>query len=354
MTARWVLAACVAAMVSVPAATQMGGSQWLNAKPGKAVDYVPASALAPELLKRIGKDDGSAVKRVVIPYFQVQFVTGSKKSSNREWASLSQSYALEGLSTADMQAIADDLYDRFAATLTSQGFTVVPLDDAKAASPNLVKLLAKAQPAPFTGKTSDGTYSTITTAKGLPIYFHISDPERGSMASFGSRAYWDQPAAAKELGAALVGVRIAVNFVEQSSSDKRGLLGIRSSTARVKSQVTMTVEPVSTHLWIAGPTRQASIIGQPVEPTRYYLTSPLVVPSDAVVSVEDATTAKQRGGDRAAMIVGALLGGFEKSSTKAFVVTVDPARFRTDVGGAMAQVDVAMANQAAASISAAR
>ena len=350
MTSRVWIGAVAALCVGLPAAAQMGGSQWMNAKPGKAIDYAAGAPLPADLLKRIGKDDASGTKRVVIPFFQVQFVTGSKKSSNRQWASLSQSYALAGLSQADMQGIADDLYDKFAATLTAQGFTIVPIEEAKAASPNLVKLLSKAQPAPFDGKTSDGTTSTFETAKGLPIYFQISDPERGSMANIGSRAYWDQPAAAKELNAALVGVRIAVNFVEQASSDKRGLLGIRSSTARVKSQVTMTVEPISTHVWIAGPTRQASIIGQPVEPTRYILTSPVVAPDDAVLSVEDATTSGQRTKDKINMIGGALLGGFSKSSTKSYVVTVDPARFRTDVGGAMAAVDVALANQAAASI----
>lgn len=351
-TLAWIAAASVG--LAPPAAAQMGGSQWANAKPGKAIDYAAGAPLAPDLLRRIGKDDASGVKRVVIPFFQVQFITDSKKSSNRQWASLSQSYALAGLSPGDMQAIADDLYDRFVATLAESGITVVALDEARAASPNLVKLLAKAQAAPFEGKTGDGTASTFVTPKGLPIYFHISDPERGSMANIGSRAYWDQPAAAKELNAALVGVRIAVNFVEQQSSDKRGLLGIRSSTAKVQSQVTMSVEPISTHVWIAGPTRQASIVGQPVEPTRYILTSPVVVPSDSVLSVEDATTAGQKRGDKIAMIGGALLGGFRKSSTKSYVVTVDPARFRTDVGGAMASVDVALANQAAASIGAAK
>jgi hypothetical protein len=82
------------------------------------------------------------------------------------------------------------------------------------------------------------------------------------------------------------------------------------------------------------------------------------VPSDSVLSVEDATTAGQKRADMAANVVGALGGlfggGFQKSSTKAFVVTVDPARFRTDVGGAMASVDVALAQQAVASINAAR
>lgn len=339
--------------LAAPAAAQMGGSQWVNAKPGKAIGYAPGAPLPGDLLKRIGRDDASGARRIVIPFFQVQFVTGSKKSSNRSWASLSQSYALAGLSGADMQAMADDLYATFVRTLTAQGFTVLPLDDAKAASPNLAKLLATAQPAPFAGRTSDGTTSTIATANGLPIYFHVSDPERGSLANIGSRAYWDQPAAAKELNAALVGARIAVNFVEQSSSDKRGMFGIRSSTAKVESAVTMTVEPISTHVWIAGPTRQASMVGQPVEPTRYYLTSPLVLPSDAVLSVEDATTLAQKRGDAVATVAGAIFGNFSRNSTKSYVVTVDPARFRTDVGGAMASVGVAMANQAAASINAA-
>ncbi|MGJ3628517.1 hypothetical protein AB5I41_19130 [Sphingomonas sp. MMS24-JH45] len=278
------IAVGVAACLS-PASAQMGGSQWVNAKPGNPVPYSAGTPVPPKLLKRIGKDDGSRVQRVVIPFFQVQFVTGSKKSSNREWASLSQSYTLDGLPVGGaVQAIADDLYATFVTTLKARGVSVIQIDQAKAASPNLAKLLSKAQPAPFDGKTGDGATSTFVTAKRLPLYFHISDPERGSMANIGSRAYWDQPAAAKELGAALVGVRIAVNFVEQKSSDKRGLLGIRSSKAKVDSQVTMTVEPISTHLWIAGPTRQAGIVGQPVEPTRYILTSPLTTSGDSVLS----------------------------------------------------------------------
>ena len=350
MTGKWMIFAAASLAIGGPAAAQMGGSQWVNAKPGKAVDYTAGTPLPEGMLKRIGKDDASGVKKVVIPYFQVQFVTGSEVSSNRSWASLSQNYTLEGLSPAVMQAITDDLYDKFVASLGAKGLAVMPIDKARAASPNLVKLLSKAQPAPFTGKTSDGTYSTILTARGLPIYFHISDPQRGSMANIGSRAYWDQPAAAKELDAALLGVRIAVNFVEQQSSDKRGLLGMRSSTAKVQSQVMMTIEPISTHIWIAGPTRQASIIGQPVEPTRYYLASPLVVPSEAVTSVRDTTTAGQKRGDAAGMVVGALLGNFQKNSTKSFVVTVDPDRFRSDIGGAMSLVDTALADQAAASI----
>ncbi len=331
----------------------MGGSQWVNAKPGEPVAYIAGAPLPAGLLKRIGRDDASQVRKVVIPYFQVQFVTESKKSSNRAWASLSQSYALQGLSPADMQAIADSLYDDFVGTLAARGVTVIPLDAAKAASPNLAKLLAKAQPAPFEGKTGDGTTSTFVTPKGLPIYFHISDPERGSMANIGSRAYWDQPAAAKELGAALLGVRIAVNFVEQKSSDKRGLLGIRSSTAKVQSQVTMSVEPISTHLWIAGPTRQAGIVGQPVEPTRYILASPVVVPGDSVLSVDDTTTRGQKRSDAIGNIAGALFGG-GGNKTRSYVVTVDPARFRADVGGAMRAVDTALAAQAIASIDAAK
>jgi len=352
MTKMMIAAAMAAATAAVPATAQF--AQWATAKPGKPVAFVAGQALPPELLKRNKKDDLSGTSRVVIPYFQVQFVTASKKSSNRTWASLSQSYALEGLSQGQMQAITDALYDKFAAALTAQGLSVVGLEEARAQSPNLAKLLTATQPAPFTGKTSDGTVSTIMTAKGLPIYFHIGDPERGSMANIGSRAYWDQPAAAKELNAALVGVRLAVNFVEQASSDKRGLLGIRSSTAKVQSNVSLTIEPLSTHVWIQGPKKQASIIGQPVEPVRYYLTSPLIVPDGAVTDVSDATTAGQKRSDTVSTAFSALLGQWQKNSNKAFVVTVDPAIFREQVGGAMESVDTAMAGLVMSDLTTAR
>ncbi|WP_394653904.1 hypothetical protein [uncultured Sphingomonas sp.] len=351
------LAIAIAVTAAVPAAAQfsLGGASWGNAKPGKPVEFPSGTSLSLDQLKRIGKDDASRTTRVVVPYFQVQFVTSSKKSSNRTWASLSQSYELAGLSQADMQAMTDELYAKFVDDLRAKGLSVMTIDEARAASPSFAKLLAAAKPSPWAGKTGDGTTSTIVAPTGMSVYFHGEDPERDAFSgAISDRSYWNQPAAAKELNAALVGARVSVSFVEQKNNDARGLFGFRSSTAKLESAVGLTIEPITTHVWVAGPTRQASIVGQPVAPARYYLSSPLILPAAAIADVSDVTTRGQKRSDVVNSVIGTLLGGGMKQRTKSYTVTVEPQAFRRDVGQAMAAVDTTLAAQAATSIAADR
>jgi hypothetical protein len=305
--------------------------------PGAAQAYSPTALASPALFKRIRKDDLHGSRKIVAPFFQVEFVTGSKASSVRGAASVSQTYSLTGLSPLDMQAITDALYDRFVADLTAQGFTVIPLDQAKAASPSLTKLLSSAKSAPYTDKVADGGTASFFTPHGMPIYFHQGDPELGGMANVGSRAHWDQPAAAKELDATLIGARFAVTFVEQTTHDK-AILGFRGSNARVNSNVDLSIDAVSTHMWVTAPKNQARLVGQPVEPVRFVLASPLILPDDPIVSAAESTTASQKRGDAAGLAVGMLLGGGYNAKTKAYTVTVDPVKYRAGVGDALAGV----------------
>ncbi len=334
-------AAGFAALSTVLLCSSTAHAQWSGMggvpKPGQAQAYSPLVAASPSAFKRIRNDDLHGSHKLVVPFFQVEFVTGSKASSVRGAASVSQSYNLNGLSPLDMQAITNTLYDKFIADLTAQGFTVMPLDQAKAASPNLTKLLSTAKPAPYFDKVADGGTASFFTPHGMPIYFHQSDPELGSFANVGSRAHWDQPAAAKELDATLIGARFTVTFVEQSTND-RAILGLRGSTARVNSNVDLSIDAVSTHMWVTSPKNQAKLIGQPVEPVRFYLAAPLVLSDDPIVSAVDSTTSAQKRGDAAGAAVGMLLGGGYNAKTKAYTVTVDPAKYRAQVGDALAGV----------------
>ena len=329
----------LALLAASPAHAQWNGAMGGTPTPGPAQAYSPAALASPTLLKRIRNDDLHGYRKVVVPFFQVEFTTGSKASSARAGASVSQSYEMEAITAADMQAITDAVYDRFIADLTAKGLTVIPLEQARAASPNLAKLLAAAKPAPFVSKTEGGGASTFYTPRGAAIYFHQGDPELGGMSNVGSRASWDQPAAAKDLDAAVIGARFAVTFVEQTP-DNRKFLGMRGSTARVNSQVDLSIDAVSTHLWAITAKNQAKIIGQPVEPVRFYPDAPLVLDDDAILSVVDSTSAGTKRSDAMATGVSMLLGGGHNYKTKAYTVTVEPVKYRAEVTQAMSAVGV--------------
>jgi hypothetical protein len=322
-----------------PAHAQWNGTMGGVPNPAAAQAFSPAALASPTLLKRIRQDDLHGYRKVVVPFFQVEFTTGSKASSARAGASVSQSYALQGLSAEDMQAITDAVYDRFIADLQAKGFTVIPLEEARAASPNLAKLLAAAKPAPYVSRTEGGGASTFYTPHGAAIYFHQGDPELGSMSNVGSRAHWDQPAAAKELDAAVIGARFAVTFVEQTP-DNRKFLGMRGSTARVNSQVELSINAVSTHLWAITPKNQPRIVGQPVEPVRFYLAAPLVLSDAPILSVVDTTSAGAKRADALGTGISMLMGGPHNYKTRAYTVTIDPVKYRAEVTEAVSAVGV--------------
>ena len=335
--------AAVLALTSGVAHAQWGGVYSGPPKAGPARPYSAATLAAPELLKRIRRDDLHGFRKVVIPFFQVEFDTASRAESNRAYASVSSAYDLRGLSRADMQEMTEALYARFVSDLQAQGFEVIGLAEARAKSPSLNKLFDTAQPTPYERKTNGGSVSTFVTPASVPIYFHQGDPELGGMSGFGSRAHWNQPAAAKELGAALIGARFAVGFVDQHAND-RAFLGLRSSTARVNSNVDLSVTPVSTHLWAITPAARTGIVGQPIEPVRFVLNNALVLSDGPITSVSDTTTGSMKRGDAVAGAIGALgvlagaSGGFN-SKTRAHTVFVDPARYKADVGAALAGVE---------------
>lgn len=335
-----VAAAGAALLVCLPAAAL---ASWNNAmglsKPGPAMDYTPGAPISVDLFKRTKADDLHGFKTVVVPFFQVQFMVGSRAVSSRASASVVQTYVLEGLSQTQMQAMTDALYDRFLADLAAQGLTVTPLAEAVAKSPSLAKVMAEGKPGPLTMKTNDGATSLFFTPHGAPVYFHQNDPEIGPMVAISSRANWNQPEAARELNAALIGARVSISFVEQSSNN-RAPLGLRGSTARVKSHVDLTIDPTTTHLWVVTPKFKPSIVGQPVEPVRYLLTSPLILPDNPIAAINDTTTAASKRGDAAADAVSLLLGGSGfNAKTKAYAVVIEPNVYKLQVGQAFGAVE---------------
>lgn len=75
------------------------------------------------------------LRQVVIPFFQVEFVTKSGAASNGAGNSqASVTYALVGPTETDMQAMTEALYSEFVTSLEASGVHVIPYADALARS----------------------------------------------------------------------------------------------------------------------------------------------------------------------------------------------------------------------------
>jgi hypothetical protein len=328
-------AACFALSVAQGAEAAGGPS---HAKPGPALSVLSiAPQVAANLSFKTSKEAIGPVKTVAIPYFQVQVVNSSKAHGyGANAASVDTSYVLSGLPPQAVQAMTDELYAQFVADLKAKGVTVLTTAEASAASPAYAKLMANAKPAPVSLKTADSAVSTFFTPTGLPIYFTSADTQNLSIAVAAGRTFFDERQAAKDLNAAVVGIRLMVNFVEQSGTTA-GVLGFRPTVARVKSNVDISVEPVHTQMWVLTPTSKQPL-GMPGDRTRYELSAPLLVQGRALLGASNVTSAGTQAGDAMANLIGAL-GGAGSYKTTDYVVTVDPVAYQKEVGGVLKAVN---------------
>ncbi len=90
-----------------------------------------------------GRADFNMIRRVVIPFFQVEVQeklaknAKSKELFGTATANARADIKVQGLSDADVQPLVDAAYKRFVDKLTAAGIEVVPLATAAAASPKL-------------------------------------------------------------------------------------------------------------------------------------------------------------------------------------------------------------------------
>ncbi|CAN7405410.1 hypothetical protein LJR164_002552 [Phenylobacterium sp. LjRoot164] len=293
------------------------------------------SQLGGSLIWQNERDAARGLRQVVIPSFQVEFVTHSGAASTGQGLSQSQvSYSLNGPDAADMQAITDAFYAHFVADLAAAGVTVIPLDDAMARSPGLVRLMNMAKPAPYArGKANR---SAFYSPPGLKFYFTPNDGRAkafgDTMTTTGSQV--PEEMAMNELGAGVMGVRMVVDFAEIQARG-RGVLGMRPMTAKVSSKANVALLPVDTQMWVITPKAKSTPmdLGHRL---RYALTSPVVMP-DSVVSAVDTTTNASKLNDAVGSAIG-VLAGVGATKTRTYEVTVDPAAWSRDVSAAIEQV----------------
>ena len=336
---------CLAALVLAftPSEGAQAAKPLINLGPKTAPVSEPLEFAAGDDLSKLGgsliwqnqRDAARGLRQVVIPSFQVEFVTHSGAASTSQGLAQSKvSYSLNGPGPAEMQAITDAFYAHFVADLAAAGITVIPLDEAVARSPGLVRLMNMAKPTPYVrGKENrSGFYSP----PGMKFYFTPNDGRAkvfgDTMTTTGSQV--PEEMAMKELDAGVMGVRMVVDFAEIQARG-RGVLGMRPMTAKVTSKANVALLPVDTQMWVMTPKAKSTPmdLGNRL---RYALTAPVVMP-DSVVSATDTTTGASKMGDAVGSAIG-VLAGVGATKTRTYEVTVDPQAWSRDVSAAMEQV----------------
>lgn len=334
-------------------ATQAGAAR--KVKVGKPVQFAGAAtvAQAPTLVQASSNADFSRVRRVVIPYFQLEVQsTGGKESSSRAFGSrmtnnVRVTYKASGVDAAAMQALADRLYADLVASFRARGIEVVDRAEARARSASYAKIEASHQTAPMERSLAEGARSSYYAPTGMGLYFiGIEDVENGTGRSLGGMGRFGgmfagvaaignnlsqmstvmaEQKAMTELDAAVVGVRIKVAFVETDALRLNGFV-------QVSHRATIAIQPVDTQLWVIAPPSQMA--RNAYTRVQYQLGSGIVPSTDAIISVDDT----QSTGSRIDTAVGNVIGGLSGASSYSraeYTVRLDPAIFAATMAETM-------------------
>ena len=305
---------------------------------------LPAAEATLDVIKLDGgRADFKTIRRVVIPFFQVEVQeklaknAKSKELFGSATANARADIKVQGLADSDVQPMVDAAYQRFVAKLTAAGIEVVPLATAAAASPKLARMVAAMKPAPVTASTAGGGRSRFYTPSGLGFYFYGGDERQSGLLSGFSQmgTATDEAYALAELkDIAFVGLRTTISFVEAKSSDT-SWFGRNGGAAQIDSNAAAAITPGATRAWI-----NPGMALSPKSPNRvsYVLANALVPPVNPVVSYKDTTSTAGKVGNIAASLLGGLAGGGSSFDYRDYTVVIDGPRFRDGIGAASANV----------------
>lgn len=310
---------------------------WAETVTGVPLDAsFKAADRASSMLKVIDADKSAlkGIQRAAISSFQVEFVTkGAASASSYEIgrsgrASTNTVITLVGVGGADFQAITEQLHGEFVRDLKGMGIEVVPTSKIVAAAA-YKKMAASGKPSPAETRTSD-TWSTVYAPGGLGIY-GVGSSSNAVAIFAGFSAFSDVSSTmfanielAKELDAAVVVVRMVVNFVSLKSSDS-SWFGRSSGTATVRGEVSPSVAGTSTTMFVQRPTTNATMT----------LQSPLLIDSAAISEVKDTSSVVANVG---LAVLSLAIGGGNSSSAVEKEAVADAAQYRTLVSAGVGTV----------------
>ncbi|ESQ82017.1 hypothetical protein AEAC466_19050 [Asticcacaulis sp. AC466] len=312
----------------------------------KPVDFDPNASHAQDgnALFWMSQDNGArGVKKVIIPFFQIQFVVDAQANATGAGGAHAKTVVhLDGPTPAQMQAITDELYASFVADLKAAGLEVVSPEEARTYSA-FNDIMAASKPSGETVKGMNSVRSLFFAPTGMNYYFlptMLPDlAGGGSMTAIGNTQIVRKEAdLMSQSGAAVAGFRAVVDFASLSASDRRGLRAL-ARNAKTKAEFGLVIKPAATQVFLITPNAKATMI-DPQNRLRLELQAPLMIDSDAILAADDNRTKGQKTGEILGNAI-SLMGGVGMSKTQSFDVVVDPALWQKDVTGALKGVSQA-------------
>jgi len=249
------------------------------------------------------------VKKVIIPTFQVEFLTktsggsSSKSYTTGNSASVTVSFSLKGVSEQTMSGITERLYDKFVSDLKAAGYEVVP-QAALAKSSNYQKLVAKySKKSPFLDESGllekDGK-SLIFSPKGMPVYFSTIDANTKKVGFFegmsqigssmkGEAVMNYEGALMHDFEAGLIKPHFVVGFATMEGASSSGGSFLSAS---VKSEMNVTIPVQKTQIqFFPSYDKPGDMYIVNGESGRVFLKEPMVASDNIASSVVDTTSA---------------------------------------------------------------
>lgn len=284
--------------------------------------------------------DAAALKgihKVAINSFQIDFVTRSSATAqtvgfaNTGRANASLYYNLTGLAPADFQAITDQLFAQFTASLAQQGYEVLSREQMNA-NASYRKMSGEAAASPMSRSTRGGE-AMVYSPTGVPLLRMMGEGTKdasmfglvGAMVGAGSMGMMDMAMLPTELNATVLDVRFALNYVDMASNTG-SFLGRLSGSAVASAKLQPTLSAESTVLHV-----RSATAGTTIE-----LQTALVLQGNAIREVKDTTSTADTVGVAAVNVLAALAGINSSSSSKTMSAMADPAEYRSVVGSNLA------------------
>ena len=346
---KWLAAGTIAAALIGPVAANaasfgFGGEQY--PKVGKPALFDPAADHSADtgFLWVNAPDGAKGVKKVVIPFFQVQFVTESDASAMARGGATSDTLMmLKGPTPEQMQAMTDALYDNLVTQLQAAGLEVVGIDQAKT-YPAYAAIMADAKPSGAEVKGMGKVTSSFYAPHGMGFYLLPTTlPEYSGGGNFAVMGNQGNVRHEGELldqsGAAVLGFRAVVDFAKMKSSDNT-FDGHNHIFIWTGGKAGVAVPPISTQMFLLTPAAKGTMM-DPQNRMRIEVQQPLMIDSGAITSVDNSTTGGQKLGSVAGSVFG-VMSGTGLHITQQYDVNVDPKVWQTDVQGAIAGVEAAM------------
>jgi len=282
------------------------------------------------------KSAGKNLQKLVLPEYSIEFLVDNSASSAAGNTSVAMTWQLKGVGPAEFQAITDAAHENLRQQLTAAGFEVISTEEMSA-HPAYAKMRAQGK------ESGTATASGVVMAPAgmvvMPLGTLSSRESGGALSAMrnigkiGSAisGAFDTNEMAQGLNASVLQLHIAVDFSQVEG--KRGFAQRLSGEANVEGHAQPSIAATSTALRFMTPAQKGGALT---------LEKALLLPADTFSGSEEATRTSTRLGDAAGALLRLGAGISGSSQHKEYVVTAEPAQYKTRMIEGLTQLNAAI------------